>query len=118
METTFAEILHDCGITDIKGAVNRLDDANYIIRQSKNRVKSKLSIDGSPCYAYQLDMNKVRDAFGSIDDTFSNVKKYQCKEFETDEVLDIVHDEEAIIHEGNYKIECNKTAVGGKAVLL
>lgn len=118
VETTFAEILHDCGITDIKGAVNRLDDANYIIRQSKNRVKSKLSIDGSPCYAYQLDMNKVRDAFGSIDDTFSNVKKYQCKEFGTDEVLDIVHDEEAIIHEGNYKIECNKTAVGGKAVLL
>lgn len=118
VETTFAEILHDCGIPDIKGAVNHLDKENYIIRQSNNRIKSKLSIDGSPCYAYQFDMNKVRDVFGSIDDTFSNVKKYQYKDPGTDEVLDIVNDDEAVIHEGNYKIECNKTAVGGKAFLL
>lgn len=118
VETTFGEILHDCGIPDMKSAVNHLDKENYIIRQSKNRVKSKLSIDGSPCYAYQFDMNKVRDAFGSIDDTFSNVKKYIGTDPFTGETLNIINDEEAIIHEGNYKIASNKTATCGKAFLL
>lgn len=42
----------------------------------------------------------------------------EIKDPGTDEVLDIVNDDEAVIHEGNYKIECNKTAVGGKAFLL
>lgn len=118
VENTFGEIMQECGITDIKGAVGHLDRAGYLVRQSDKRRKSKLNIDGSPCYAYQFDMNKVTDAFGSIDETFSNVKKYSWVDKGTDEVLDIVNDEEAIIHAGNYKIEHNKTAVSGKAFLL
>lgn len=118
VETTFEEILHDCGIPDIKGAVNRLDNAKYILRQSKKRIKSKLSIDGSPCYAYQFDMNKVRDVFGHIDDTFSNVTNYKGRDPITGETLNIINDEEAIIHEGNYKVIGDKAATDGKVFLL
>ena len=118
VETTFEEILHDCGIPDIKGAVNRLDNAKYILRQSKKRRKSKLSIDGSPCYAYQFDMNKVRDVFGHIDDTFSNVTNYKGRDPITGETLNIINDEEAIIHEGNYKVIGDKAATDGKVFLL
>lgn len=119
IETTFADILTECGISDIKGAVNNLDKEGYLIRQSNNRLKSKLSIDGVPCYAYQFDISKVNEAFGQIDDdTFSNVKKYSWTDKGTDEVLNIVNDEEAIIHEGNYKVINNKKAVGGTAFLL
>lgn len=119
IETTFEDIMKKCEIKDYKAAVKHLDSEGYLIRQSKGRIKSKLSIDGVPCYAYQFDMEKINEAFGKInDDTFSNIKKY--KEFSpfSDEVIDVVNDEEAIIHAGNYKIECNKTAVSGKAFLL
>lgn len=119
IETTFEDIMKKCEIKDCKSTVKHLDSEGYLIRQSKGRIKSKLSIDGVPCYAYQFDMEKVNEAFGKInDDTFSNIKKY--KEFSpfSDEVIEVVNDEEAIIHAGNYKIECNKTAVSGKAFLL
>lgn len=119
IETTFEDIIKKCEINDYKAAVKHLDSEGYLIRQSRGRIKSKLNIDGVPCYAYQFDMEKINEAFGKInDDTFSNIKKY--KEFSpfSDETIDIVNDEEAIIHAGNYKIECNKTAVSGKAFLL
>lgn len=119
VETTFCDILNECKINDVKGAINHLDKSGYLIRQSSKRIKSKLSIDGVPCYAYQFDMEKVNEAFGTIDDdAFSNVRKYTFVDRGTDEVLNIVNDEEAIIHEGNYKINSNKGAVSGKAFLL
>ncbi|MDE5765342.1 MAG: hypothetical protein K2I00_10365 [Ruminococcus sp.] len=119
IETTFEDIMKKCEVKDCKSAVKHLDNEGYLIRQSKGRIKSKLSIDGVPCYAYQFDIMKVNETFGKInDDTFSNIKKY--KEFSpfSDKIIDVVNDEEAIIHAGNYKIECNKTAVSGKAFLL
>ena len=119
IETTFTAILEHIGINDFKIVVNHLDKEGFLVRQSKGRIKSKLNIDGVPCYAYQIDILKVSEAFGSInDDVFSNVKKYKSADPFSDEILDIVNDEEAIIHAGNYKISDNKTAVSGKAFLL
>lgn len=102
-----------------KNAVIRL--FNYIASNYKQLkgIKWTANKEGVPCYAYQFNMEKVNEAFGKInDDTFSNIKKY--KEFSpfSDEVIEVVNDQEAIIHAGNYKIECNKTAVSGKAFLL
>ena len=119
VETTFKEILEECGITDVKGAASAIDKEGYLIRQSKNRLKSKLSIDGVSCYAYQFDMAKVNGAFeGFTDDRFSNIRKYKSYDPFSGETLDIVNDSEAIIHEGNYKTIGEKTATGGKAFLL
>lgn len=119
IETTFTAILEQIGINDFKIAVNYLDREGFLVRQSRGRIKSKLNIDGVPCYAYQIDILKVSEAFGSInDDVFSNVRKYKHTDPFSDEILDIVNDEEAIIHAGNYKISDNKTTVSGKAFLL
>lgn len=119
IETTFEEILKKCKIKDCKTAIRYLDNDNFLIRQSKNRIKSKLNIDGVPCYAYQFDMKKIHSVFGNIsDDVFSNVKKYSYTDRCTDEVFDIVNDEEAIIHAGNYKIRNNKKEFSGKIFLL
>ena len=118
VETTFEEILQECGITDIKQAVRHLDQDGYLLRQSQKRIKSKLSIDGVSCYAYQFSMDKVREAFGKVDDTFTNVRKYAGPRTKPEEILSIDNEEEAVIHAGNYKIDCNKEAVAGKAFLL
>ncbi|MCM1222248.1 MAG: DUF927 domain-containing protein [Lachnospiraceae bacterium] len=119
IETTFEDIMKKCEVKDYKSAVKHLDNEGYLIRQSKGRVKSKLSIDGIPCYAYQFDMKKINETFGKInDDTFSNIKKYKQFSPFNNESIEVVNDEEAIIHAGNYKVECNKIAVCGEAFLL
>ncbi len=119
IETTFAEMLEECGITDIRSSVNNLDKEGFLIRQSNNRLKSKLSIDGVPCYAYQIDIAMVNAAFGPIDDDiFSNVIKKEDYPPFSNNRLSIDNDEEAIIHAGNHKIRSNKKAVSGTAFLL
>lgn len=76
VETTFSAIVAKCGITEPKIAVNALLKEGFIIRPEKGRKKTKLSIDGVPCYGYRFDLDKVNAAFGQIDDAvYSNVKK-------------------------------------------
>lgn len=119
VETTFAEILEACEITDMKIAVSHLDKEGYLIRQSRKRLKSKLNIDGVPCYAYQLDVKKANMAFGNDDDdSFTNVGNFRNGDLLTGKKLDVLNDEETIIHEGNYKITGDKRAVSGTAFLL
>ncbi len=119
IETTFENIISKCGVTEPKTAVKHLLDEGYIIRPEAGRIKAKLSIDGVSCYGYRFNLYKVNEAFGPIDDeVYSNVKKYKSADPFSDDVLDIVNDEEAVIHAGNYKVTDNKTAVGGKAFLL
>lgn len=118
-EITFGEILEKCGISDMKGAIKHLDKEKYLIRQSTDRIKSKLNIDGISCYAYQFNIAKVNEAFGTEQaETFSNVKKHSIYEVVTGQTLDITNNEEAIIHDGNYKIKSEKAATCGKAFLL
>ena len=120
VEATFKEILKEFRITDVKGIVSAIDKEGFLKRQSEKRLKSKLSIDGVSCYAYQFDIAKVNDAFdGDIDDTFQNVMKSMIPDPLTGEKsLTIISGSEAIIHDGNYKIFNNKTATEGKAFLL
>ena len=102
VETTFLAIVAKCGITEPKIAVNALLEEGFIIRPEKGRKETKLSIDGVPCYGYRFDLDKVNAAFGQIDDAvYSNVKKYKNSNPFSDAVLDIVNDEEAVIHAGN-----------------
>lgn len=69
VETLFETLLREAGISDIKRAITYLDRDGLLIRQSKNRVKSKLVIDGVACYSYQLDVQQVNEiAFGLIPD--------------------------------------------------
>ena len=69
VETLFENLLREAGISDIKRAITYLDRDGLLIRQSKNRVKSKLVIDGVACYSYQLDVQQVNEiAFGLISD--------------------------------------------------
>ncbi len=119
IETTFVEIVEKCGIIEPKNAVKCLINEGFIICPEHGRRKTKISIDGVPCYGYRFDLKKVQEAFGIIDDSvYSNIKKYKSFDPFSDETLDIVNDEEAVIHEGNYRIESNKTAVSGRAYLL
>ncbi len=116
-ENTFNEILDRCGITDIKGAIRHLDKEKYLLRQNKTRLKSNLNIDGINCYAYQFEIKKVNEAFGKlIDDMFSNINNKADKFL--GKALDVNNDEEAVIHDGNYKIEKDKNGTVGKAFLL
>uniref|UniRef100_UPI003890C3D2 hypothetical protein n=1 Tax=Methanobrevibacter sp. TaxID=66852 RepID=UPI003890C3D2 len=118
-EIIFEKILEECGISDMKGAIKHLEKEKYLIRQSKDRIKSKLNIDGISCYAYQFDVAKANEAFGTEQaETFSNVKKHSIYEVITGQTLDITNNEEAIIHDGNYKVKDNKVATCGKAFLL
>lgn len=119
IETTFENIVLKCGMTEPKTAVKHLLDEGYIIRPEAGRIKAKISIDGVACHGYRFDIEKVNEAFGPIDDeVYSNVKKYRSADPFSNEILDILNDEEAVIHAGNYKITGNQTAVGGKAFLL
>lgn len=119
VETTFAEMLKELNIADVKSSVNALDKEGFLIRQSAKRLKSKLNIDGVPCYAYQFDITKVNQAFGAInEEVFSNVQKHKSFDSLVNEKFDILNDKEAIIHEGNYKVRRNKNAVSGTAFLL
>lgn len=111
IEATFEEIVGKCGIAEPKNAVKSLINEGFIICPERGRRKAKISIDGVPCYGYRFNLEKVQEAFGTIDDSvYSN--KY------TDKFLEITNDEEAMIHAGNYRIESNKTAVSGRAYLL
>lgn len=119
VETTFSAIVAKCGIPEPKIAVNALLEEGFIIRPEKGRKKTKLSIDGVPCYGYRFDLDKVNAAFGQIDDAvYSNIKKYKNSNPFSDAVLDIVNDEEAVIHAGNYRVADSKKAISGTAILL
>lgn len=119
IETTFEKIITKCGYTDIESALKFLFKDGYIVRPESGRRKAKISIDGVPSYGYRFDLQKVEEAFGAINDAvYSNVKKYKSAAPFSEEVLDIVNDEEAIIHAGNYRVEHYKTAVSGRAHLL
>ena len=88
-----------------------------MLRQNKTRLKSNLNIDGINCYAYQFEIKKVNEAFGKpIDDMFSNINNKADKFL--GKALDVNNDEEAVIHDGNYKIEKDKNGTVGKAFLL
>lgn len=119
IETTFEKIVTKCGYADIPSAVKFLLNDGYIVRPESGRRKAKISIDGVPSYGYRFDLQKVQEAFGTINDAvYSNVKRYKDVDPFSEEVLDIVNDEEAIVHAGNYRIERNKAAFTGRAHLL
>lgn len=119
IESTFAFIVAKCGVQSPEIAVKYLISDGFIVRPEKNRRKTKISVDGVPCYGYRFDLDKVQAAFGVIDDAvYSNVRKYKTTDPFSDEVLDIENDEEAVIHAGNYKIDHRTTSVTGKAFLL
>ena len=119
IETTFERIVTKCGFSDIASAVKFLLNDGYIVRPESGRRKTKISIDGVSAYGYRFDLNKVEEAFGVINDAvYSNIKKYKSIDPFSDETLDIINDEEAIIHAGNYRVEDHKEAVGGRAYVL
>ena len=119
IETTFEKIVTKCGFSDIASAVKFLLNDGYIVRPETGRRKAKISIDGVSAYGYRFDLNKVEEAFGVINDAvYSNVKKYKSADPFSDDTLDIINDEEAIIHAGNYRVENHKEAVSGRAFVL
>lgn len=70
IETTFEEIVEKCGITELKNAVKSLINEGFIVCPEHGRRKTKISIDGVPCYGYRFDLEKVQEAFGTIDDSY------------------------------------------------
>lgn len=119
IETTFEKIVTKCGFSDIASAVKFLLNDGYIVRPETGRRKAKISIDGVSAYGYRFDLNKVEEAFDVINDAvYSNVKKYKSADPFSDDTLDIINDEEAIIHAGNYRVENHKEAVSGRAFVL
>lgn len=56
-----AEILDRAGFKDMKVTVKELDKAGYIIRQVAAGLKSKLTIDSSLCWCYQIDMSSLSE---------------------------------------------------------
>ena len=57
----FAEILDRAGFKDVKVTVKELDKAGYIIRQVPAGLKSKLTINDTLCWCYQIDMSSFSE---------------------------------------------------------
>ena len=60
-QALFAEILDRAGFKDVKVTVKELDKAGYIIRQVPAGLKSKLTINDSLCWCYQIDMSSFSE---------------------------------------------------------
>ncbi len=56
-ESLTADILKGAGFQDVDIAIRKLDQSGYLIRQGQGKgLKSKLTIDGTLCWCYQIDL--------------------------------------------------------------
>lgn len=56
-ESLTADILKRAGFQDVDIAIRKLDESGYLIRQGQGKgLKSKLTIDGTLCWCYQIDL--------------------------------------------------------------
>ena len=60
-ESLLRDVLAKAGFKDMKVTVKELDKAGYIIRQVTAGLKSKLTIDYTLCWCYQINMRSLSD---------------------------------------------------------
>ena len=58
-EGLMSEILNKAGFKDIKVTMKELDKAGYLIRQVEKGLKSKLTINSTICWCYQIDLTSM-----------------------------------------------------------
>lgn len=83
-QSLMCEILTKAGFTDTKVAIKELDKSGFLIRQVKAGLKSKLTIDGSLCWCYQIDLSSIADGAEIIDKKAVVFPKSKSQEFITD----------------------------------
>ena len=83
-ESLMNEILTKAGFTDIKVVIKELDKAGFLIRQVKAGLKSKLTINGSLCWCYQIDMSSIANGAEIVEKKQVVLHKVKAQEFIVD----------------------------------
>ncbi len=67
-----------------KVVIKELDKAEFLIRQVKAGLKSKLTINGNLCWCYQIDMSSIADGAEIIEKKQVVIHKAKAQEFIVD----------------------------------
>lgn len=74
-DSVMNKILAKAGFKDTKVTMKELANAGYLIRQDKRGLKSKITIGGTLCWCYQIDMKSL------LDDTEAEYNSEEMVEF-------------------------------------
>lgn len=114
-ETTFEKILKGIGWNNTQDALRHIAKTGCLIRQSKNRYKTRTTRDRVPYYSYYFDVAKVKEQFsGDFELEFSSLaQRHQWENY-----IEVINDSEAIINGYNCRISDQGRTFEGKIFFL